>query len=120
MSCSVTSENGIATVTLTGEIDGQSAPSIQEELLKVLPGERKVLVDFSRVTFLSSAGLRLLLVLTRAVRSSGGTLVLAGVIAPIREVMEQTGFLTHFSLVQTLSEGLAELGADSAAPGRAP
>ncbi|MBE1236651.1 STAS domain-containing protein [Phaeovibrio sulfidiphilus] len=120
MSCSVTSENGIATVTLTGEIDGQSAPSIQDELLKVLPGEGKVLVDFSRVTFLSSAGLRLLLVLTRAVRGGGGTLVLAGVIDPIREVMEQTGFLTHLTLVPTLSDGLAELDAASAAQGHAP
>jgi anti-sigma B factor antagonist len=60
----------------------------------------------SRVDYLSSAGLRLLLLLYREIISRNGQLVLVGVYPEIRTVMSHTGFLSFFTLADSQQEAL--------------
>jgi anti-sigma B factor antagonist len=100
-------ENVIATVK--GEIDGKTAPQVQSELLGALLSGSRLLVDMREVSYLSSAGLRMLLLLYRQVAAKKGKVVLAGVSEEIRDTMSMTGFINFFTLANSREAGLAAL-----------
>ena len=59
-----------------GRIDGRNARSFESAIMDLInSGKRQVVVDFSRLDFISSSGLRVLLVAARALRACRGTLV---------------------------------------------
>jgi len=99
--------NVIATVS--GDIDGKTAPQVQSELLAALQAGHRLLVDMNGVSYLSSAGLRMLLLLYRQVASKKGKVVLVSVSEEIRDTMSMTGFINFFTLAETREAGLAAL-----------
>ena len=83
----------IATYQPIGRFDANTAPQHEAELLRLLAGEADSLaLDFSQVDFLSSAGLRVLLVAANKAEKKGGTLQLSGARPEIREVILTVGF----------------------------
>ena len=106
MNVTTLSGPGVTCVELEGSIDGKTAPQIREELSAALPQVQKLIIDMSRVDYLSSAGLRLLLLLYREIASRKGRLVLVRVSPDIRTVMSHTGFLSFFTLVDSQQEAL--------------
>jgi anti-sigma B factor antagonist len=100
-------EDGIVTVRLEGSLDGKTAPEAREQLQRSLATNLKMILDFKHVDYLSSAGLRLLLVLYREMTAKRGKLVLLGVSAEIRTVMSHTGFLSFFTLVESTAEAVS-------------
>ena len=99
-------EPGVTSVELEGSIDGKTAPQVREELSATLPDVQKLIIDMSRVEYLSSAGLRLLLLLYREITARKGKLVLLRVSPEIRTVMSHTGFLSFFTLADSQQEAL--------------
>src|SRR5262249_55071699 len=99
----------ITVVELSGELTWKSAPEAQERILEQAQPGCRMCLDMSKVTFLASAGLRLLLVLYRALSGKGGRVLLVGVSDDIRDTMELTGFLGFFTLCDTLEAGIAAL-----------
>jgi len=93
-------EDGGVVLRLDGELDTASAPTVEPHLraLTSTPGQRIVL-DVGGVSFMSSAGVRLLQVALRTSRANGGEIALAAVGPPIQRVLEQTGMLPLFRLV---------------------
>jgi len=100
------SEPSVTRVELEGSIDGKTAPQIREELSAALQHVQKLILDISRVDYLSSAGLRLLLLLYREITARNGKLVLVGVSPEIRTVMSHTGFLSFFTIADSPQEAL--------------
>jgi anti-sigma B factor antagonist len=94
-------EGDVDVVELEGNIDGKTAPEIREQLRPILPRARKLILDMTRVQYLSSAGLRLLLLTYREVTAAQGKVVLLGVSRDIQTVMSHTGFLSFFTLADT-------------------
>jgi anti-sigma B factor antagonist len=99
-------DNGILTVRLEGSLDGKTAPEAREQLEGFLAGKSKLILDLTNVDYLSSAGLRLLLVLYRELAARKGKLALLGVSQDIRTVMSHTGFLSFFTLVESAVEAV--------------
>jgi anti-sigma B factor antagonist len=102
-------ENGISTARLEGSLDGKTAPEVREQLRPLLAANTKLILDFTKVDYLSSAGLRLLLLLYRELLARNGKLVLIGVSEDIRTVMSHTGFLNFFTLAGTEAEAVQAL-----------
>ena len=76
-----------------GRFDASTSAAHQAELLRLLDGPATSLeLDFSKIEFLSSAGLRVLLFAANEVEKRGGTLQLSGARAEIREVIMAVGF----------------------------
>ena len=100
------SEPGVTRVELEGSIDGKTAPQIREEMSAALQQVQNLIIDMSRVDYLSSAGLRLLLLLYREITARNGKLVLLQVSPEIRTVMSHTGFLSFFTLAGSQQEAL--------------
>ena len=92
----VSAREGYSLVTLAGAIDGKTAPDVQEQLRPVMEGSGNVVMDMSAVDYMSSAGLRLLLLIYRDFTARRRRLVLAGISPEIRNVMQHTGFLGFF------------------------
>jgi anti-sigma B factor antagonist len=105
--------DGVTVATLFGELDGRTAPIVQERLLTLPEPNGKALLDMSGVSYISSAGLRALLMLYRRMTADNGRVALVGLTEGIKDVMAVTGFLEFFDDYETLDEGLAALRIDS-------
>jgi len=80
-----------------GRLDSTEAPALEAAVRTLLEGDTRALVfDLSRVSYISSAGLRVVLLAGRTLRPAGGKLALAGVRGVVREVFEMSGFLKLF------------------------
>jgi len=101
--------DGVTVATLFGELDGRTAPDVQVELLQLPQPQRKLLLDMSGVSYISSAGLRALLMLYRQMGNGQGKVALVGLSESVRDMMSVTGFLEFFDDYSTLEEGLAAL-----------
>jgi len=99
----------VTVVELAGELTALTANEAQGKVLQLVEPKAKMILDMSRVVFMSSAGLRMLLVLYRTISGKGGKILLVGLPEDIRNTMSLTGFLDLFRHYDTLEAGLAEL-----------
>lgn len=98
-------------IRIIGRIDGNSAPVLDSRLKELdmnlgLP----VVLDFDDVDFVSSAGLRTLLVLAKRVEAEGGSVVITRLQPEVDEVFEISGFKSIFKHHASLSAALTESG----------
>lgn len=101
MNVSTTQENGFTEIVIEGSIDSKTAPLVKEKITPALDAAQNVLLNLSQVDYLSSAGLRLLLLIYRAIAAKSRKLVLLGVSEEIQTVMSHTGFLKFFELADS-------------------
>lgn len=78
-------------------------------------GENKFIVDLAGISYVSSAGLRVLLALAKQM-SGGGSLRLCSLAPSVRQVFDLSGFSKLFSIAPDLNAALAEGGVTAAAP----
>lgn len=79
------------TVKLSGRIDTTTAPELKTELFNSISGVEKLVFDFSKLAYLSSAGLRVLLMAQQSMNKQG-EMVIKNVNDTIMEIFELTGF----------------------------
>lgn len=85
-------QNGSALeIALEGRLDTMTAPELEAELNKSLEGAESLTLDFSKLDYISSAGLRVLLSAHKAMSGKGGMKV-TNVNEIVQEVFEVTGF----------------------------
>lgn len=99
----------VTAIEMAGDVDANSAPLVQEQVLPLAQPGSRILLDMTKVPYMSSAGLRMLLSLYRQVSSKDGRLVLVGLSDDIRDTMSITGFLDFFTTYETFNSGLAAL-----------
>lgn len=87
-----TRENNTEIFTLEGRLDTTTSPQLHEALLPAIDGSADVLLDFSKLVYVSSAGLRVLLTAQKESARQGVEMTLRGVSAQIMEVFDMTGF----------------------------
>jgi anti-sigma B factor antagonist len=101
MSAKVTyreAEDGAMVLAITGELDARSSAALLEDILPRIAVERTSRLDLSEVSFISSAGLRALLLAYRHAQRRGAAITLTGVQDEVAFVMEATGFLDLFDV----------------------
>ena len=87
-------KQGEATIlNVGGRLDAAGAPELETRCKAlILEGSSRLLLDLAKVEYVSSAGLRSLLVLAKAVKSAGGALALCCLVPAVRDVMTISGF----------------------------
>ena len=83
----------VLTVKPAGELDSLTAPDFKEDLLPHLTGISKAIIDFEKVDYISSAGLRVLLFAENYLENQNADLKIIHVNEYIMEVFELVGFL---------------------------
>ena len=85
-------QNGNALeIALEGRLDTMTAPELEAELKGSLDAAESLTLDFSKLDYISSAGLRVLLSAHKAMSGKGGMKV-TNVSELVREVFDVTGF----------------------------
>ena len=85
-------QNGSALeIALEGRLDTMTSPELENELKNALPGVESLTLDFSKLDYISSAGLRVLLSAHKTMSAKGGMKV-THVNEVVQEVFEVTGF----------------------------
>ena len=89
----VEERDGDALVLLpVDRLDGGNAHSFESIIMEFInSGERQVIVDFSRLESISSAGLRVLLIVAKALKAQEGTLALCTMSDDIKQVFQISG-----------------------------
>ena len=99
---SVDRDRGAVIVAPAGRLDSTSSPSFDRQVAALVSaGERRIVVDFSEVEYISSAGLRVLLLLAKQMRLDQGSLALCGLGDRVKQVFELAGFLPLFRIAAT-------------------
>lgn len=95
-----------------GRIDTTTSGSVDETVRRVVDtGARRIVVDFSSVEYISSAGLRVFLVLAKRMRDLHGRLILCAMPEPVAQVFRLAGFMALFQVEPSRVEAVARIGA---------
>lgn len=103
---------GVTVLAPAGRIDTTTSGSLEETVRRSVDGGvRDMVVDFSSVDYISSAGLRVFLVLAKRMRDLQGRLVLCGMTEPVRQVFHLAGFMPLFRVEPSQEAALATFAA---------
>ncbi len=91
MTINTQKENGKINVALEGRLDTTTSPQLDSELKSVLEGTTDLVLDFEKLEYISSAGLRVILTAQKTMNKQGKMLI-KNVNDTIMEVFEVTGF----------------------------
>jgi anti-anti-sigma factor len=106
-----------------GSLNTETSPRLEQKVVELLnASERWFAVDLAGVDYISSAGLRVLLMMARRLRAAAGAMVLCALNHDVAKVFALCGFEREFTIVPTRDEAFARLfaGTASADPGGAP
>lgn len=87
-----TIENGQGMLALEGRLDTMSAPELEQVLRNTLPGLTALELNFAKLDYISSAGLRVLLSAQKQMNKQGSSMTLTNVNDTILGIFEVTGF----------------------------
>ncbi len=100
--------NDIVIFSLKGRMDTTTAPQMQDQLLVAIgSGEKRLAIDCAQLEYISSAGLRALLMAAKQLKNVNGKIVLYSLKAHIREVFDLAGFSAAFPLFNSQADALA-------------
>ncbi|MGB0694204.1 MAG: STAS domain-containing protein [Rhodospirillaceae bacterium] len=108
MSVTVETVDAIQVVMIEGRLDGSNAPDVEDQLKGLItPETNRVVIDMSTLTYISSAGLRLVLMMAKQIKPLGGKFVLCGLQPNVTEVFEISGFLSILTVVEDRDAALS-------------
>ncbi len=103
-------ENGVRLITLIGTLDMQGTFSVEVQFARLCAWENAlVLVDLSKVPYLSSIGIPMLINTARSVASQGGKMGLVGPIYDVHRVLEITGVPQIIPVYHDFDTAVAEI-----------
>jgi len=99
-----------AVATVTGRVDSANAKDFDQALSAIIDqGVTGLVIDCSGLKYMSSAGLRVLLIAIRKTNAAGGGLAMCQVPDHIREVLEVSGFVRLTKVFDTAEEAQESL-----------
>ncbi len=103
--------NDVAVVALEGRFDAPAAPEAENAFKNCLQdGATKILIDLSGVEYISSGGLRVIIMVTKALEKVNGTLKLCGLTPFVSEVFDITNLSKRYEICPDRPTGLAAFG----------
>jgi anti-anti-sigma factor len=100
-------ERGAVIVSVKGRMDAITSVDFEKSLsVLISKGESHFLIDLSELDYISSAGLRAILKISRLLKTQNGKILFAGLQDLVREVFKISGFDTIFQICETVEEAL--------------
>ncbi len=107
MLISVKTTNEVKVLAFEGRLNAQTSPDAQQQLTRLIEeGENRFLVNFEKLDYISSAGLRVLLAAAKQLKEIDGELRICRLNDVVREVFEISGFTTIFKVFGSESDAL--------------
>ncbi|MEO5373214.1 MAG: STAS domain-containing protein [Alphaproteobacteria bacterium] len=110
MEVTMSSNGPVLLVTIKGRLDGNTSPGLERDLLgRIQAGETTIVMDFADVDYVSSAGLRVMMVAAKRVRAAHGSVVLCAINDNVLEVLRLSGFHTFFRILPSVAEAMTDV-----------
>lgn len=104
--------NDISVVSPQGRLDSVTTAMFERDLLKNIDsGATRLLLDFSKLDYISSAGLRSVLLAAKRIRASGGRMSLCSLNHQIAEVFDISGFSSILDIQPSYDAAVTRLSA---------
>ena len=108
MDINATKDGDILVMGLKGRLDANTSPSLEERLVGLIDGgEKRLVVQFTELDYISSAGLRVLLMAAKRLKNVNGRIVLASLKDHIKEVFDIAGFSSVLTIYPTETDAKA-------------
>lgn len=105
-----TDVDGVVKVVINGRLDAVSSVEADKEFNAIFEqGKDKILIDLSKLEYISSAGLRILLVVAKRIQQKGGKVALCSLAENVKEVFEISGFSSIFKIFKVAEEAMTFL-----------
>jgi stage II sporulation protein AA (anti-sigma F factor antagonist) len=102
--------DGAMVMAPSGRLDSVTSNELEKRLVaRIDAGDRRLVLDMAGVEYISSAGLRVLLMAAKRLKEPPAALVLCGLGPSVRTVLELAGFLPLFVIVPARADALARL-----------
>ena len=92
-------DGDVCTVVISGRVDTQTASDLESYIKNVLANNKKIILDFASVSYVSSSGLRVLLLTQKRINQISGELSLKNVTKDVMEILTTTGFTKVLHIV---------------------
>ncbi len=102
--------NGTSIIRVDGRLDSKTSPEFEEKISETIKnGTRNMILDFESLSYVSSAGLRIILKTAKELKRMEGKLVLCALQDYVREVFEISGFDSFLPIVPTVDDAMEKL-----------
>ena len=98
MQITETRDNDVITIEIEGRVDTNTSPQLQDAILKSFQKVNQVVLDFTQCSYVSSAGLRALLIGQKTASSKKGTMKLVHVPEILMNVLKMSGFINILTI----------------------
>jgi anti-anti-sigma factor len=102
-------QDGVTVLAPSGRIDSTTSGEFERAVGRAIDGgSRRLVIDFAGVNYISSAGLRVLLVTAKRLGGGRGALALSGMNEGVRQVFDLAGFLPLFAVASSREGAVAK------------
>ncbi len=99
--------DGFTSIAINGRLDAVTAAAAEADINKVIEsGATRLVLNLAGLEYVSSAGLRVLLVIAKKMSRQNGRIVLCGLQDTVREVFTISGFLSIFLIAADEAEAV--------------
>ena len=100
-------ENAISIFKLNGRLDSNTSQGFEKKIFQAITdGSKHMVIDFKDLDYISSAGLRVILKATKALKREDGRIMLCSMQDYVKEVFEIAGFDSFLPIVPSIEDAL--------------
>lgn len=97
----------IVVLGVKGRLDNETAPTLERRLTEAFAGSgRRLVLDLRQLEYISSAGLRVLLLAAKRAEETGSRFVVCGLSGTVQQVFEFGGFLKVFRILASREDAI--------------
>ena len=108
MQTNIVAGEGYSIIQLIGKLDSDTAAKVDAVFTETMASEH-VLLDVSKLKYISSAGLRILLLAAKKVQQAQGKLILYSLQPNVREIFDLSGFTSMFTICADKASALLQI-----------
>ncbi len=110
MEISARKNGNVLVILLKGRLDALTAPDFDKKIESLLSeGEKALVINFSELEYISSAGLRSILATAKQLKAKDGRILLAELRGAVKEVFEISGFYSIFQIFESEADALKQM-----------
>lgn len=107
MDMTTTETDGVTVVRVAGRIDSSTSAAFQDQMQAAVRTGPRVVLDLQKTAFVSSAGLRVVLMTAKATKAAAGRFALFGLVPAVHDVFKLSGFAQIVTILASEAEAIA-------------
>ena len=103
-------KDGVVCLKISGRLDAESAPEAETTVKGILKdGKHRLIFDLSEMEYISSAGLRIILMTVKELQVKKGKVVLSALTPYVKEIFDVSNFSSIIPITETVEAGFQQI-----------